>query len=434
MKKTLALILALVMLFSLTACGPGNQAGGAKPTSVITDEPVTITVWCWDPNFNIYAMNEAAKIYKDINPKVTIDVVETPWDDIQQKLNTSLAGNQTETLPDIILMQDNACEKNLLTYPNAFYETTGKVDHKDFAPYKVKVSTVGDKIYGVPFDNGCTATFVRRDYLEAAGFKPEDLTDITWDRFIEIGKAVKEKTGNAMISMIANSGDTIGVMMQSCGRWYFDKDGKTDIANNDVLKDVFKTFKKMVDSGIILETPDWNGYIGSLNNGSVASTIQGVWIIGSIVAEESQSGKWAVVNTPKLERSDSVNYSSNGGSGWLVLSSSKHPEIATHFLSETFGKSVPFYQTILEKSGAIATYLPASKGENYAKEQPFFAGQKIYEDIIDYAGKVPNIQYGIFNYEARDAVSTALTEYLAGGDLDTVLKNAQDTVDFLVGQ
>ena len=86
MKKTMCVVMVVLLLVSSLAF-----AGGKAETAAVADPnaPVTLTVWCWDPAFNIYAMNEAAKIYKADHPNVTVNVVETPWNDLQQKLITS---------------------------------------------------------------------------------------------------------------------------------------------------------------------------------------------------------------------------------------------------------------------------------------------------------------------------------------------------------
>lgn len=55
--------------------------------------------------------------------------------------------------------------------------------------------TLDGQVYGMPFDSGVTGLYYRKDYLEQAGFKPEDMQDLTWDRFIEIGQQVEAKTG-----------------------------------------------------------------------------------------------------------------------------------------------------------------------------------------------------------------------------------------------
>ena len=425
------LIMILALTLIVTACGGKKEAAApaADPNA-----PVAITVWCWDPQFNIYAMNEAAKIYKQIKPNVTVNVVETPWDDVQQKLITALGANQTESLPDILLMQDNAMQKNLTTYPDAFVPVGDVIDLSQFAQFKVDYGNLNGKYYGVPFDNGATGTFLRRDIVEQAGLTVEDFNDITWERFIELGKIVKQKTGAAMVSTDSTGPDFIMVMLQSAGTWLFDPQGKTYINNNSVLKRSVEIFNEMVQSGVLLLAADWNEYIATINNGRVASTIQGCWIIGSITAEPSQSGKWAVVNTPKFGTIDSANYSSQGGSGWMVLASSKNPDVAIDFLNKTFAGSVQFYETILPSSGAIATWLPAAESTVYGQPNAFFGGQKIYEDLVAFAGKVPKVKYGVFNYEARSEVTKAMANIRQGASVQTALDEAQRNVEFIVNQ
>jgi lactose/L-arabinose transport system substrate-binding protein len=402
------------------------------PAAAAVPEPVTITVWCWDPGFNVYAMNEAAKIYRGDYPNVTVNVVETAWNDIQQKLTTSLSANQTDSLPDILLMQDNAIQKNVSTFPNAFLPIDGKVDMSQFAQYKVDVATIDGKHYGVPFDNGASATFLRRDIVEQSGLQVSDFNDITWDRFIELGKIIKDKTGVSLISAVGDENDLVPAMLQSAGMWFFDDAGKINIANNAALKEAARVYKAMVDAGVIMLVADWNAYIASLKN--IASTVNGCWIIGSITANADQSGKWAVVSTPRLNIPGGTNYSSVGGSSWVIMANSKNPDIAIDFLNATFAGSTQFYDTILPSSGAIATWLPASTSSVYGDPSAFFGGQKIYSDIVDYASKVPKIKYGMFNYEARNNVSLALADIIKGVAIDSALTKAQKDTEFLIGQ
>ncbi|MDR2793301.1 MAG: extracellular solute-binding protein [Treponema sp.] len=435
MKKRM-IFLSIVLLCGmamLIGCRKQESAAPvATQTAPAADQPVTLTVWCWDPGFNVYAMNEAVKIYRQAHPNVTINVVETAWDDIQQKLTTSLSANQTDNLPDIVLMQDNAIQKNVSTFPKGFLSIEGKIDVSQFAQYKVDVATISGKPYGVPFDNGASATFLRRDIIEQAGLKVSDFNEITWDRFIELGKIVKEKTGVSMISAVGNENDVVPAMLQSAGAWFFDAEGKVNIAGNTVLKEAARVYKEMVDAGIFMLVADWNAYIASLKN--IAATVNGCWIIGSITANADQSGKWAVATTPRLNIPGGTNYSSVGGSSWVVMGNSKNPAVAMDFLNATFAGSTQLYDTILPTSGAIATWLPASKSSVYAESSAFFGGQQIYVDIVDYAGKVPQIKYGMFNYEARNNVALALADIVKGTDIDAALAKAQKDTEFLIAQ
>jgi len=431
MKKNVigsGIMLALAACLIFTGC----QKKADKKTA--GKGPVTLTVWCWDPTFNIYAMNEAAKIYNRTNPDVTVNVVETPWNDLQQKLITSLSANQADTLPDIILCQDNAIQKNLMNYPKAFLPVDGKIDLSQFAKYKVGYGEMNGKEYSVPFDNGATCTFLRKDIIEKAGLKVEDFNNITWDRLYELGKIVKSKTGVAMVSYVGNDPDCIMIMLQGAATWMFDKDGKPFIVGNDVLKKAVTIYSKMIKDGICLTVPDWNAYVASVNNGTVASAINGCWMVGIISSVKDQTGKWTVVNTPKLaDVPGSVNYSSQGGSSWMVMANSKNPDTAMDFLNKTFAGSVELYNTILPSSGAIGTWGPAAGAEAYGKPNDFFGGQKIYTDIVEYSKHIPQVKYGVFNYEARGAVGVAVAKIIQGTSIDAALQEAQKNLEFQMG-
>ena len=76
---------------------------------------------------------------------------------------------------------------------------------EDFAEYKLAPTSVDGKNYGLPFDTGVTGLFVRTDYLEEAGYTVDDLTDIDWNQYIEIGKVLRKrqvKTSYPLILMI----------------------------------------------------------------------------------------------------------------------------------------------------------------------------------------------------------------------------------------
>ncbi|MDR3144993.1 MAG: ABC transporter substrate-binding protein [Treponema sp.] len=404
------------------------QAAPADPNA-----PVELLVWCWDPNFNVFAMREAEKIYKRDHPNVSLDVQDIT--EIEQKLLTALSANDTSTLPDIILMQDNSIQKFVTNFPNAFLPVNGKVDISRFAQFKLDVGNVNGQNYGVPFDNGATAFFLRRDFVEQAGLQVSDFNDITWDRMIELGKIVKQKTGLPLFSFVAGGGDIVQLQLHGAGTWVFDDAGKPYIKNNPVVREIITTYKTLMDSGILLEVPDWNSYIATMNKGTVIGTIQGCWIIGSITPATDQSGNWAMVNTPRFATiPTATNYASQGGSGWMVMAHTKKADTAFDLLDKTFAGSVEFYQTILPPSGAISTWLPAAEAPVYAESQSFFGGQKIYEDLMTYASKVPKVKFGLYNYEARDAIQRAMLAVYQGGNIDSSLDTAQQEVEFLMNQ
>ena len=422
------LSLALAACSSSGSPGTGETSGPAAGATPTGNE---LTVWCWDPNFNIYAMNEAAKIYQKAHPDFKLNVVEVSWDDLQTKLTTIAQAHQEDQLPDIFLVQNNAFQKNVINYPDLFTDF-GKsgIDYSQYPTSVVDYSVIDGKNYGLPFDNGTAVTALRTDILQQAGYTMKDFTDITWSDFITKAKDVLAKTGKPMLSGQAGSSDTIMMMLQSAGASLFDKAGNPTITDNAALLKSIDIYKQMVKAGVFTEVNSWDEYTGSIVNGNVAGTVNGVWISGTIQSAKDQSGKWDITNLPKLDGvAGATNYSANGGSSWAI-SSHANVGLAEDFLKSTFAGSTELYDTILPASGAIANWIPAGKSAVYSQPVAFYNNDPIYAKVLEYASHVPSNNTGAYYYEARDAVSTAITKILGGADPAASLKEAQDTVTF----
>ncbi|MBD1379469.1 ABC transporter substrate-binding protein [Metabacillus arenae] len=420
MKKILALLLVSMMV--LTACSSGSTNGQTEEATDTNE----LTVWAWDPNFNIQAMELAGEAYQSEDSDVKLNIIENAQDDIIQKLNTSLSSGTTKGLPNMVLIEDYRAQSFLQAYPDAFYEVTGSFKPDDFAKYKVAATSIEDKNYGVPFDSGVTGLYVRTDYLEEAGYTVEDLKNIDWNEYIEIGKKVKEATGKHMLTLDPNDLGQIRMMIQSSGSWYLKEDGVTpDLAGNEALKKAFEVYKKLLDADIVKPVSDWSQFLAGFNSGEVASIPTGNWVTASVKAEASQSGKWAIVPQPRLPGiENSVNASNLGGSSWYVLNI-PGKEKAVDFLAKTFGSNVDLYQKLVKETGAIGAYKPAAEGEAYKAEDEFFGGQSITSDFLDWTEQIPQINYGMHTYAIEDILIVEMQNYLNGKDINKVLEDAQ---------
>ncbi|MCA0758277.1 extracellular solute-binding protein [Paenibacillus sp. N4] len=427
MKKIIVLLLASILI--LSACGTKTDNGNAGAGEGAA-ETSKITIWAWDPNFNIKAMNLAKDAYAAKNPDLTVEIIENAQNDIVQKLNTGLSSGTTKGLPNIVLIEDYRAQSFLQAYPDAFYPLTDVIKASEFADYKIGPTSVDGKNYGLPFDSGVTGLYVRTDYLEQAGYSIEDMQDITWDQYIEIGKAVKEKTGKDWISLDPNDMGILRVMAQSAGSWYLKPDGKSaDLEGNVALKEAFETYKKMMDANIVRIHADWSQYVANYNSGDVASVPTGNWFTPSITAAADQSGKWAVAPLPKLTNNEkSVHASNLGGSSWYVLNV-PGKEKAAEFLGATFGSDVDLYQKLVTEVGAIGTYKPAAAGEAYKAANEFFGGQKIVEDFAKWTAEIPNVNYGMHTYAIEDIIVVEMQNFLNGKSIDQVLADAQKQAD-----
>lgn len=388
-----------------------------------------ITIWCWDPNFNVAIMKEAGARYTAKHPETTFNVVDFAKADVEQKLQTALSSGTTDALPDIVLIEDYGAQKYLQSFPGAFAALSDKIDYSGFAPYKVELMTLDGAVYGVPFDSGVTGLYYRKDYLEQAGFKPEDMQDLTWDRFIEIGKAVEEKTGKKMLGLDVNDAGFVRILMQSAGSWYFDKDGNLSIEGNAALKAALETEQKILQANLHKPAAGWTEWVSTFTSGDVATVTTGVWITGTVKAQADQAGKWGVAPIPKLTVEGASNASNLGGSSWYVIDSSAEKDEAIDFLNEIYAKDVDFYQKILTERGAVGSLLAARTGPAYGEADAFFGGEKVWQNFSDWLAKVPSVNYGIFTNEVDTAVTAHLPDLANGADVDEVLKAIQSQAE-----
>ena len=401
MRKKLVgtLLIAAMTASTLVGCGSSNStagtsaSGGAAETSPAesateaegtdaADGEEVLTVWCWDPTFNVYAMKQAEAIYQKDHPNFKLDIQEKVYTDIEQNIITAAEADNYDTLPDIFLMQDNSFQKNIANYPEVFTELSDSgINFDDFSGGKLGDSTAEGKHYGIPFDNGASIMAIRSDMVEAAGLTVEDFKDTTWSEFMELAKKVVDANGVPMLTSSGGS-EIVIEMLQSAGASPI-VNGEVHLADNAALKKAIEVYKQLIDEGIMVDYTDWDQYIASMNKGEAAGVIQGCWIMSSIQSAEDQSGKWAIVNMPALDGIDgATNYANCGGASWAVSSNCKNTELAFDFLKTTFGGSVELYDDLLPNAGAISSYLPAAQSDVYNQTSDFYGGQAVYKDII----------------------------------------------------
>jgi ABC-type glycerol-3-phosphate transport system substrate-binding protein len=206
-RKIVSIVMASAMVFGLAACGSsggtttsssngGNDASAASETTAksessdvvegSSDDDNTLTVWTWDPNFNVYAIKKAAEIYAQDHEGFKVEVSEVQSDDIETRLTTAVSAGDLSTLPDIFLMQDNSFQKYATNYPDIFNEdgSVNIVDNKALKPIleiysqMVKDGTLVEVTdwdqYIASINNGTTAGVINGCWIMASITANED--------------------------------------------------------------------------------------------------------------------------------------------------------------------------------------------------------------------------------------------------------------------
>ena len=106
-KKVLSVLLVAAMAMSGNDAQSAASSEASKETEAAAETPAsaedeTLTVWCWDPNFNVYAMKQAEKAYQVDHPNFKLDIQEKVYSDIETALITAAEAGDYSTLPDIL--------------------------------------------------------------------------------------------------------------------------------------------------------------------------------------------------------------------------------------------------------------------------------------------------------------------------------------------
>ena len=163
MKKYLALLLALTMVFCLVACGQ-SSSNEPEATGEPEAEAVTIT-YC---NFNSSGGNEEtlqkmADAFHEANPDITVEIETIAYDDYFTQMQTRVAGG---TAPDCYELNI----ENFAAYANKglLAEITG-ADTSALNETALGAFNVNGKQYGLPESFSNVVLIYNKDLFDKAG-------------------------------------------------------------------------------------------------------------------------------------------------------------------------------------------------------------------------------------------------------------------------
>lgn len=416
---------ALAILSILLICRGSAFHKPDRRRAMDQTHKTTVTVWVWGEDFNMTAVREAAAVYQKREPDVSFEMLLMTQEEIEARLKSLLVTGSHRLLPDLVLIADYRIPYFLHNYKDEFLPLGDLIDLSEYALCKTGVNQIEGVVYGVPFDSGAAGLFYRLDLIRQAGFREQDMQDLTWEQYIRIGKKVKAKTGKAMLACNPADPALIRMLLLRAGSWYTDVSGRLDLAGNTVMEEAMRLYQKIVQSGITLTVADWNQFTHAFWEGEVATVMTGSWITASISRREQQKGLWRMTSVPRQEADLSASASAAGGSGWYIFRYADGAQQAKQFLAQTFASDQKLLADLTEKIGLVSAWNPAHRHAVYQKTQPFYGNQKIYQDLIRWTNEIPQVNYGAHTYEAELIVADALQQVLDGQDIPKVLAHYQ---------
>lgn len=278
-------------------------------------------------------------------------------------------------------------------------------------------------VVSVPNDAPPLVTYYRRDALEKAGVKIEDLTS-SWESYIAAGKKLKAQGVFISGSAADVAGAVIsGGVKRGEGR-YFDRNGKPIVTGERFVK-AFTLAKEVHDSGLESRIGAWSPeWFDAFKMGKVATISVGSWfenILMDNVGKEN-SGKWGVALSPEK------NATIAGGAFFSVPAASKNKAEAWKLIQYLTSPKVQ--AEVFRQSGNFPANLDTLKDPVFNEPSTYFGGQKIRQ-VYAQAAKKTIPELGSKNFAlAETAVNDALKEVLEQGkDVKAALADAQALIE-----
>lgn len=181
-------ILAMLMLVA-TACGDSSNEAGSNGE----EEDITVEFWTMqlEPTFTDY-LEDLIDRYEEENPNVTIDWLDVPADDLEQKVLSDVsAGNA----PDVVNLNPSfgvsLAELDATTNIDEFVSDEERDQYLEGA---WEANQYNDETFGIPWYLDTDVTLSNEEIFEEAGLDIEDPPE-TYEEAAEYAKTIKEETG-----------------------------------------------------------------------------------------------------------------------------------------------------------------------------------------------------------------------------------------------
>lgn len=430
MKKWLSMLLALGMMFSLTACGGADSSSSnaesqtADPASVEVElsEPITITFWHGIVQENMQqTLNEIIDDFNNgIGAEMGITVESYAKGEMSDLENAVTAAIKAGNMPNVTMTEaasvadwlQAGCVVDLTPYIEN--ENYG-LDLEDYYDIYIEdsCSYPVEGYYSLPLYVACEVMYYNVDF-----FRENNLTvPTTWAEFEEVCTKISEITGRP-----AGGWDEgvkcFSTLVEQKGIGYTDRDGKLLFAEDlDATTDVISWYQDMVQRGIIRTPGEDFFFSGPFANQQVQMYIssgnEGEFI--NMKIPESDKFEWSCAPIPQFEDGTKADYAE----GFLVSMLDNSGDLATRWASWIFIQYLQSYeasQKILSGESRLPFLKSVAASEEFLQNAApaQLAGVEQQEFAYTYPG-----------FETDTYTSSGLHDYVVIA-MDNILNNGAD--------
>ena len=354
LKKAAALTLVTAMTASMAAgCGSSSSTADSKAEDTTaagesteekkeegaSDGKKTLSISVWD-NDATPQFTAVAEAFMAANPDVTIEFIDAPSSEYNNKVTVMLAGGDSE--PDVIFVKDTENQVSMKEKGQILnLDEYIKKDAIDLGMYQgvAEQLQMDGSNYTLPFRKDWYMLFYNKDLFDKAGVAYPS-ADMTWDEYEELAKQMTSGEGSSKVYGTHNH-----TWQALVSNWAV-QDGKNTLMSEDYsfMKPAYEQAVRMQDEGIMqsyanLKTGSIH-YISVFEQQQCAMLPMGSWFIGTLI-QDKEAGKfgfnWGVTTIPHLE---GVEAGATVGSTTPVAINAKSddPDLAWEFVKFATGE------------------------------------------------------------------------------------------------
>jgi ABC-type glycerol-3-phosphate transport system substrate-binding protein len=410
-----------------TSAAPAGSAGGTKS--------LTGKVTAWVPA-SCYLCG-AAELWNKSHPEAQVEMVKAgtggagEWSGMVVKWQAALRSGQGGA--DLYQSEPTQIPKNMLHKQLMDWTDRIKDIKKDFVQAKVENVThpKSQRIYGLPFQFGCQSMFYREDILDKVGYKLDQVQNLTWDSYLELGRKLKKDLNLKLVGAVPSEIGLFHSFLWLLGGSYTSKDGKEVWLDNEKSITAMSRIRQLYAEDLVLEATG-NAFWTAVQNGQVA--IQpigsgGDGYINSFITKPEQGlGYWRNAPMPQMfAGGPQANIA--GGAPLETPAFSKNPDLIWEFARFAVG-SVEGALACMQL-GTVLSYVPALKDPRFAQIKLPYRGDWLANQLYaKYAEAVPwTFYFTPVHDEANSILSNSQPDVLSGKvPVDVGMKQIADKV------
>lgn len=311
------------LALGLTACGRGFGGDGADPGA----GGVQLNMVWWGDAARAQKTQAALDIFTKKNPGLTVKTEYQDSGPYKDKLATRFAAGNP---PDLMMMRMDSlreyADRGALLDLNAH---AGAVDLSGLSEGARSLSTVGDKVFGIPSGLNTLGFVVNKTVTEKYGVKIPDGDTWSWEDLATFAREISTASGKKVYGTGFDADTLANVITftRQRGEEFFTEDGKLGVSEATIVA-WFEMFGAMRDEGGyppagFFENVGSSAEQSYLAKGTVASQI--IPTNNFLAYNAAAGGNLALLRMPGETTGKRRGQSIDTPALWSIAAASKHP-------------------------------------------------------------------------------------------------------------